>query len=274
MKLAFFGDVVGKPGRQAILDHLPDVRAQLGLDFVVVNAENAAGGFGLTESIAGEFFAAGADCLTLGDHAWDQREALTYIAREPRLLRPLNYPEVADAPGKGAHLFVLPDGRRVGVVQAQGTVFMKQLLDNPFAAVDTALDGMPLSTVADAVIVDMHCEATSEKMAMGHHCDGRASLVVGSHTHVPTADHMILSGGTAYQSDAGMCGDYDSVIGMQKDNSVARFLTQLPGKRYEPALGEGTLCGTFVETDDASGLARCVEPIRVGGRLSELMPQL
>ncbi len=272
MRLAFFGDVVGKPGRQAVLDLLPDARARLSLDFVVVNAENAAGGFGLTEAIANEFFAAGADCLTLGDHAWDQREAMTYIEREPRLLRPLNYPKGANAPGQGAHLFVLPDGRRVGVIQVQGTVFMKQLLENPFAAVDLALDEMPLGSVADAVIVDMHCEATSEKMAMGHHCDGRASMVVGSHTHVPTADHMILAGGSAYQSDAGMCGDYDSVIGMQKDNSVNRFLTQMPGRRYEPAVGEGTLCGLFVETDDATGLARRVEPIRTGGRLSNSVP--
>ena len=268
MKLAFFGDVVGKPGRQAVVDYLPQVRRDLELDFVVVNAENAAGGFGLTEAIAEEFFGAGADCLTLGDHAWDQREALTYIQRETRLLRPINYPPAAEAPGKGSALFVLPDGRRVGVIQAQGIVFMKQLLENPFGVVDKALDEMPLGMVADAVIVDMHCEATSEKMAMGHYCDGRASMVVGSHTHVPTADHMILSGGTAYQTDAGMCGDYDSVIGMQKDNSVKRFATQLPNKRYEPALGEGTLCGLFVETDDATGLAVKVEPIRIGGRLA------
>ncbi|MGB0262081.1 MAG: TIGR00282 family metallophosphoesterase, partial [Henriciella sp.] len=190
MKIAFFGDVVGKPGRRAVLEHLPDVKARLGLDFVIVNAENAAGGFGLTEAIAEEFFAAGADCLTLGDHAWDQREALTYIAREPRLLRPLNYPASADAPGRGSNLFTLPDGRRVGVIQVQGTVFMRQILDNPFATIDRELNEMPLGLVADAVIVDMHCEATSEKMAMGHFCDGRASLVVGSHTHVPTADHM------------------------------------------------------------------------------------
>ena len=272
MKLAFFGDVVGKPGRQAIGDHLAHVKTRLGLDFVVVNAENAAGGFGLTEAIAEELFAAGADCLTLGDHAWDQREALTFITREARLLRPVNYPAGANAPGAGTGLFVLPDGRRVGVIQVQGTVFMKQILENPFAAVDTALDAMPLGMVADAVIVDMHCEATSEKMAMGHFCDGRASLVVGSHTHVPTADHMVLENGTAYLSDAGMCGDYDSVIGMQKDNSIDRFVTQLPGRRYEPALGEGTLCGVYVETDPKTGLAAKVAPIRVGGRLSEIWP--
>lgn len=272
MRLAFFGDVVGKPGRAAVIDYLPDVRRRLGLDFIVVNAENAAGGFGLTRQIAEEFFTAGADCLTLGDHAWDQREMLTYIEREPRLLRPLNYAPASQAPGKGAQLYTLPDGRRVGVIQLQGNVFMRQALACPFAEADRALDQMPLGSVADAIIIDMHCEATSEKMAMGHHCDGRASLVVGSHTHVPTADTMILSQGTAYQTDAGMCGDYDSVIGMQKEMSLYRFVTQLPGERYQPALGEGTLCGTFVETDDRTGLALRIEPVRIGGRLSPQVP--
>lgn len=272
MRIAYFGDVVGRPGRQAVIDYLPGVRRDLNLDFVVVNGENAAGGFGLTAKIAEEFFDAGADCLTLGDHAWDQREALTYIEREERLLRPVNYPEAANAPGKGANLYTLDDGRRVGVVQALGTVFMKIALDNPFAATDRALDSLPLGTVADAVIVDIHCEATSEKMAMGHFCDGRASLVVGSHTHVPTADHQILPAGTAYLTDAGMCGDYDSVIGMRKENSIERFLTQLPGSRYQPAEGEGSLCGVFVETDDATGNAIRIEPIRMGGRLAETMP--
>ena len=269
MRIAFFGDVVGKPGRQAVIDHLPRLRADLRLDFVIVNGENAAGGFGLTEKIAEEFFAAGADVLTLGDHAWDQRDTLTYIQREDRLLRPLNYPEGADVPGRGAHLYTLPDGRRIGVVQLQGNVFMRQTLANPFAAADAALDSMPLGSIADAVIVDMHCEATSEKMAMGHHCDGRASLVVGSHTHVPTADTMILSGGTAYQTDAGMCGDYDSVIGMKKETSLARFRTQLMTERYQPAVGEGTLCGCVIETDDATGLSIKIDQLRIGGRLSE-----
>jgi metallophosphoesterase (TIGR00282 family) len=273
MRLAFFGDVVGRPGRQAVEDYLPGLRRDLKLDFVVLNGENAAGGFGLTARIAEEFFAAGADCLTLGDHAWDQREALTFIQRESRLLRPINYPAAANAPGKGANLFTLADGRRVGVIQSLGTVFMKLTLDNPFTATDAALDSLPLGTVADAVIVDMHCEATSEKMAMGHFCDGRASLVVGSHTHVPTADHQILPAGTAFLTDAGMCGDYDSVIGMRKENSIERFATQLPGTRYQPAEGEGSLCGVFVETDDATGLAERVEPIRIGGRLSQTLPQ-
>ena len=274
MKLAYFGDVVGKPGRNAVLEHLPQLKARLGLDFVAVNSENAAGGFGLTGAIAEEFFAAGADCLTLGDHAWDQREALTYIEREDRLLRPVNYPSAANAPGKGANLYTLPDGRRVGVLLVQGTVFMKQALDNPFQAADLALEAMPLGTVADAVIVDIHCEATSEKMAMGHYCDGRASLVVGSHTHIPTADHQILPEGTAYLTDAGMCGDYDSVIGMKKENSIERFATQLPGSRYQPAEGEGTLCGVYVETDDATGLAKQMTPLRIGGRLSQIEPSV
>lgn len=274
MRLAYFGDVVGRPGRQAVLDHLPRLKTELRLDFVVVNAENAAGGFGLTGAIADELYAAGADCLTLGDHAWDQREALTYIEREDRLLRPLNYPAAANAPGKGANLYTLPDGRRVGVGLIQGTVFMKQTLDNPFQAADQALEAMPLGTVADAVIIDIHCEATSEKMAMGHYCDGRASLVVGSHTHVPTADHQILSAGTGYLSDAGMCGDYDSVIGMKKENSIERFATQLPGVRYQPAEREGTLCGVFIETDEASGLAARIEPLRIGGCLSQTAPEV
>ncbi len=274
MKLAFFGDIVGKPGRKAVLEQLPGLKRRLELDFVVLNAENAAGGFGLTEAIAQDFFDAGADCLTLGDHAWDQREMLVHIEREPRILRPRNFPARASAPGRGSHLFELADGRRVGVVQVQGNVFMRDNLECPFAHADDALEEFPLGRVSDAVIVDIHCEATSEKMAMGHFCDGRASLVVGSHTHVPTADTMVLEKGTGYQSDAGMCGDYDSVIGMKKENSIYRFETQLPGQRYEPALGEGTLCGVFLETDDATGLARRVAPIRIGGRLHPCEPAL
>lgn len=272
MRLAFFGDVVGKPGRTAVTDHLPALKRALALDFVVVNAENAAGGFGLTEAIAEDFFNAGADCLTLGDHAWDQREMLGYIDREPRLLRPLNYPAQAAAPGRGASLFTTSDGRRVGVVQIQGNAFMRQTLENPFLSVDAALAELALGQVSDALVVDIHCEATSEKMAMGHYCDGRASLVVGSHTHVPTADTMILPRGTAYQTDAGMCGDYNSVIGMRADISLYRFETQMPGERYQPALGEGTLAGVFVETDDRTGLATRIEPLRVGGRLSPAQP--
>ena len=271
MRFAFFGDVVGRSGRDGLADHLPDLRRRLGLEFVIINAENAASGFGITENTARELFAAGADCLTLGNHSWDQREALTYIVREPRLIRPANYPALSDAPGRGAQVFDTESGHRVLVINLLGRVHM-DAMDDPFAAVDRELDACPLGSVADAVIVDMHCEATSEKMAMGHYCDGRASLVVGTHTHVPTADAQILNGGTAYQTDAGACADYDSVIGNQKEEPLRRFTTKISGGRYKPAEGPATVCGVFVETDPATGLALRVEPIRVGGRLAETIP--
>lgn len=272
MRFAFFGDIVGKTGRKAVEAHLPEIRERLELDFVVINAENAAAGFGITERIAEQLFGMGADVLTLGNHAWDQREALTYIDREPRLLRPANYP-VGSTPGKGANLFETPKGQRILVMNVMGNLFM-ETLDDPFAAVERELAGAPLGAVADAVIVDVHAEATSEKNAMGVFCDGRASLVVGTHTHVPTSDTRILPGGTAYQTDAGMCGDYDSVIGMDKEEPLRRFTTRMRTARFEPATGEATLCGVFVETDDATGLARRVEPIRAGGQLAESIPNL
>ncbi len=271
MRLAFFGDVIGRPGREALATHLPGLRRRLGLEFVVVNAENVAAGFGVTEKTAEELFDAGADCLTLGNHSWDQREALSYIEREPRLLRPLNYPRLSNAPGKGAWLYDAPGGKRVLVVSILGRVHM-DALDDGFSAVDRELEACPLGAACDALIVDMHCEATSEKMAMGHFCDGRASLVVGTHTHVPTADAQILPGGTAYQTDAGGCCDYDSVIGMDKQEAVRRFTTRLPGQRHTPATGPATVCGVFVETDPRTGLAKRIEPIRVGGRLAPHVP--
>ena len=271
MRLAFFGDVVGRSGRDGLADHLPRLRRSLGLDFVVVNAENAAAGFGITENTARQLFEAGADCLTLGNHAWDQKEALTYITREPRLIRPLNYPALSYAPGRGAQLFETESGRRVLVINLLGRVHM-EALDDPFSAVDRELEACPLGAAADVVIVDMHCEATSEKMAMGHFCDGRASLVVGTHTHVPTADYQILPGGTAYQTDAGACADYDSVIGNQKEEPLRRFTTRVSGGRFKPAEGPATVCGLYVEVDDATGLALRIEPIRVGGRLAPTVP--
>ncbi len=245
--------------------------ATLRIDFTIVNAENAAGGFGITEVTARELFEAGADCLTLGNHSWDQKEALTYIVREIRLIRPLNYPRMARAPGRGAQLFEAPRGLRILVINLLGRVHM-DALDDPFAAVDEALSACPLGDAADAVVVDMHAEATSEKMAMGHFCDGRASLVIGTHTHVPTADAQILDGGTAYQTDAGACADYDSVIGNHKEEPLRRFTTRISGGRYKPAEGPATVCGVLVETDDKTGLARSIEPIRVGGRLSQATP--
>jgi hypothetical protein len=271
MRLGFFGDVVGRAGRAAVAEHLPRVRTELELDFVVVNGENAAGGFGITPSTAQEIFDAGADCITLGNHSWDQSEALTYIGREQRLLRPYNYPKTLQIPGRGSQLFTTPAGQRVFVIQIHGSAFM-EALDDPIQGVATALEEAPLRQVADAIIVEIHAEATAEKYIMGHFCDGRVTLVAGAHTHVPTADAQILPGGTAYITDAGMCGDYDSVIGMKKAPIVQRAATRLPTERKTPAEGPATLCGVFVESDDKTGLAIGIEPIRIGGRLSESMP--
>src|SRR5450755_3381278 len=259
MRFAFFGDVVGRSGRDGLADHLPSLRKRLGLEFVIVNAENAAAGFGITESTARELFDAGADALTLGNHSWDQKEALTYIVREPRLIRPLNYPALSDVPGRGAQLFETERGRRVLVINLLGRVNM-DALDDPFAAVDRELAACPLGEAADAIVVDMHAEATSEKMAMGHFCDGRVSMVVGTHSHVPTADAQILPGGTAYQTDAGACASYDSVIGNDKVEPLRRFTKKMPTGRFTPATGPGTLCGVFVETN-GKGLAARVEPV-------------
>ena len=272
MRLAFFGDVVGRSGREGLAEHLPPLRRRLGIDFVVVNAENAAAGFGVTEATARDLYAAGADCLTLGNHSWDQKEALTYIVREPRLIRPLNYPALSDAPGRGAQLFETQGGARILVINVLGRVHM-DALDDPFSAVDRELVACPLGESVDAIVVDMHAEATSEKMAMGHFCDGRASLVVGTHSHVPTADCQILPGGTAYQTDAGACADYDSVIGNQKEEPLRRFTTRISGGRLKPADGPATVCGLLVETDKSTGLATRIEPIRIGGRLSEAIPE-
>jgi 2',3'-cyclic-nucleotide 2'-phosphodiesterase len=271
MRLGFFGDVVGRAGRAAVAEHLPRVRARLELDFVVVNGENAAGGFGITPSTAQEIFDAGADCITLGNHSWDQSEALTYIGRETRLLRPYNYPKTLQIPGRGSQLFTTPAGQRVFVIQIHGSAFM-EALDDPIQGVATALEEAPMRQVADAIIVEIHAEATAEKYIMGHFCDGRVTLVAGAHTHVPTADAQILPGGTAYITDAGMCGDYDSVIGMKKNPIVQRAATRLPTERKTPAEGPATLCGVVVESDDKTGLALSIEPIRIGGRLSEAMP--
>lgn len=265
MKILFLGDIVGRAAREAVLDELPSLRRDMNLDFVVANGENAAGGFGITEAIADNLFDAGVDVITLGNHAWDQRETLTHIDREPRLLRPANFP--AHTPGKGAGLFTTAGGAQVLVVTVQGRLFM-ETLDDPFAAVERELAACPLADANDAVIVEIHGEASSEKMAMGHFCDGRASLVVGTHTHVPTADAQIFDGGTAYQTDVGMCGDYDSVIGMEKEEPMRRFLTRMRGGHFTPAMGPVTLCGIVVETGP-DGLAVSARPFRHGGRLEQ-----
>ncbi len=263
MRILFLGDVVGREAREAVLRRVPHLRKQLNLDAVIVNGENAAGGFGITPAIAEAFFEAGVDVITTGNHAWDQSEIQTYIEQEHRLLRPLNFP--AGTPGRGVGLYQI-GGKNILVVNVMGQLFMESL-DCPFAAVERALAQSPLRDVADFIVIDIHAEASSEKMAMGHFCDGLVSLVVGTHTHTPSADTQILPGGTAYQTDAGMCGDYDSVIGMQKEEALGRFLTKMRRGRLQPASGPPSLCGVVVELDPASGLARHVAPFREGGRL-------
>lgn len=269
MRILFLGDVVGRTGRKAISDHLGRLRVEWRLDFIVVNGENATGGNGLNRGHAQGILDAGADCITLGDHAFDQRDMMTAITQESRIIRPLNY--APKAPGVGARMFTAQNGQKVFVAQALGQVFMKRPFADPFSALDAELKKAPLGGLADAVIVDFHAEATSEKVAMGHWLDGRASLVVGTHTHVPTSDTQILAHGTAVQSDAGMCGDYDSVIGMEKLEPMRRFVTGMSKGRFTPAEGEATLSGVFIETDK-SGKAIQALPVRVGGRLSQAGP--
>jgi metallophosphoesterase (TIGR00282 family) len=268
MRLLLCGDIVGRSGREVVVAHMPRLRRDLALDFVVANGENAAHGFGITDKICAELYAAGVDVITTGNHVWDKREIIPYIDGDPRLLRPVNFPP--GTPGKGHGVFALADGRKLMVVNAMARLFM-DAIDDPFAGVDGLLADYPLGSV-DAILVDFHGEATSEKMSMGHFCDGRVSAVVGTHSHVPTADAQILPHGTAYMTDAGMCGDYDSVIGMQKEAAVTRFVRKMPGERLQVAEGEGTLCAAFIETDDATGLARRIAPLRLGGRLQPHWP--
>jgi hypothetical protein len=269
MRILFIGDVVGRSGRNIVLERLPDLIAAWKLDLVALNGENAAGGFGITEAIYQELLDAGVDVVTGGNHSWDQKETLVFIDRAPKLLRPLNFPP--GTPGRGSALIEARNGARVLVINAMGRIFMDPL-DDPFAAIDRELTACALGSGADAIIIDIHAEATSEKQAMGYFADGRASLVVGTHTHAQTTDHRILPGGTAFISDVGMTGDYDSIIGMAKDEPLNRFLRRIPQARFEPATGPATLCAVAVETDDTTGLARHVGLVRLGGRLEEARP--
>jgi metallophosphoesterase (TIGR00282 family) len=264
MRLLFLGDVLGRSGRNAVYETLPSLRERLAADFVIVNGENAAGGFGITETIFQDLLDAGADVITTGNHVWDQREALVFISRQRRLLRPLNFP--AGTPGGGAGLFKAANGADVLVLNVQGRVFMEPL-DDPFQAVEREASACPLKLGADVIFVDMHAEASSEKQAMGAAFDGRVTAVIGTHTHVPTADARVLPAGTAYITDAGMCGDYDSIIGMDKGEPLRRFTTRIPSSRFTPALGPATICGALIEVDDATGLALSIEPIREGAPL-------
>jgi metallophosphoesterase (TIGR00282 family) len=271
VRLLYLGDIFGRTGRTAVVEHLPSLRQGLKLDFVVVNGENAAGGFGINASIAEDLFDAGVDCITTGNHAFDQREEYGLYDEERRLLRPANFPR--SNPGRGAGLFETRDGYRVLVIQVHGQRFMAPM-DDMTPAIERELEGATLGREADAIIVDVHAEATSEKGVIGHWLDGQVSLVVGSHTHIPTADTQILPGGTAFQTDAGMCGDYDSVIGMEKSVPIDNLITKMRTARMQPAAGPATVCGVFVETDPRTGLAVHAAPVRVGGRLAQTLPTL
>ncbi len=266
MKILMCGDVMARAGREAVIEHLPALRQSLGLDFVLLNGENAAGGFGITGDICRTFYETGVDAITLGNHAWDQREAISYIEGDAKLIRPANCPP--GTPGRGSGLYTLADGRKVFVVQVICRLFM-DAMDDPFAAIERELAPYRLGATVDAVIVDIHGEASSEKQALGRFVDGRASLAAGTHTHVPTADHMVLPGGTAYMTDIGMCGAYNSIIGMEIGSVIERFVRKMPGKRWEPVMDDATLAAVYVETDDKTGLATKVAPVRLGGVLSQ-----
>jgi 2',3'-cyclic-nucleotide 2'-phosphodiesterase len=270
MRLLFLGDMVGRPGRVAVWERLPGLISDFRLDFVIVNGENAAGGFGITHEIFQQTIDAGADVVTTGNHVWDQREALTFAPREERFLRPANYPK--GTPGHGTGLFEARNGARVFVSNVMGRVFMHPELDDPFRAIEEQLASCPLGEQVDVAVLDFHAEATSEKMCMGHFVDGRMSLVVGTHTHQPTADHQILNGGTGYITDVGMCGDYDSSLGFDKEEPLNRFLSKVPRGRFEAASGEATICGVGLEISDRTGLAEKIAPLRLGPRLEETVP--
>jgi metallophosphoesterase (TIGR00282 family) len=269
MRLLFIGDIVGRAGRKVVAELLPGLRERWALDCVIINAENSAGGFGITEAILEDLLDAGADAVTLGNHAFDQKDALVFINRQPRLIRPLNFPK--GTPGRGAALVRLKNGADVLVINAMGRVFMTEL-DCPFRAIDNELTACALKQGADAILIDFHAEATSEKQALGLFVDGRASVVVGTHTHTPTSDERVLPAGTAYMSDAGMTGDYNSVLGMDSEEPLNRFLTRIPRERFEPSNGPGTLSGLAVEIDDATGLALWARGVRIGGVLQPSPP--
>lgn len=268
MRILFVGDVMGRSGRDAIAKHLPTLKKDLKIDAAIVNGENSAHGVGITEAICKELYEQGADCVTTGNHVWDQREIIPYIARDPKLLRPLNFPK--GTTGNGAYLHTTDEGDKILIVNAMCRLFMESI-DCPFQAMDELLKDYQLGRNVDAIFVDLHGEATSEKSAFGHYFDGRITAVVGTHTHMPTADQMVYRGGTGYQSDAGMTGDYDSVIGVRKDISIHRFVRKTPSERMVPADGEATLCGTFIETN-AKGLTTRIEPVIVGPRLHNRIP--
>lgn len=271
MKILFLGDVVGRNARDAVIALLPEVRRKYNLDAIIVNVENAAHGFGVTAQICDDFYKAGADCLTTGNHVWDQREILAYIDRDPKLLRPLNYPQ--GTPGKGFYILQTAKGEKILIANLMARLFM-DTLDDPFAAADKLCREHRLGKDVNAIFVDFHGEASSEKMALAHYLDGRASFVVGTHTHVPSADARIFPKGTGYMTDAGMCGPYDSVIGMDAQLAVNRFVRKVPGDKLFPADGPVSVCGVMATIDGKTGLCTRVEPFRQGGSVQQALPEV
>ena len=265
MNILILGDIVGPSGREALVKTLPNLIKKKELDFVIVNGENAAdSGVGITKKNTEEFFKAGTDVITSGNHIWDEKETMEFITSEKRLLRPENL--IKGSPGVGFGIFNSKNNKKVAVINLMGNIFMKNCED-VFEAAKKFIQMVKLKRDADFIIVDLHGEITSEKMAMGYLFDGKATMVVGTHTHVPTSDHRIMEKGTAYQTDIGMCGDYNSVIGMNRDNSLKKFLKDSSVKKHYPALGEATISGLMVQADDKTGLAKKIEPIIVGGVL-------
>ena len=265
MRIFFLGDIVGKSGRLAVIKNLKIILEKKKIDFVIVNGENASDqGVGITETISNDLFNSGVDVITTGNHVWDQKETANHIEREKRLLRPENIS--SNSPGKGFGIYESRNGFKVGVLNLMGNVFMKKC-DDVFKTAEIFKNKYKLKEDYDFLVVDFHGEITSEKMAMGYFFDGKATIVFGTHTHVPTSDHRIMEKGTAYQTDVGMCGDYNSVIGMNKDNSLKKFLKDPTATTHYPSLGEATISGLLVIADDKTGLANKVEPILLGGSL-------
>ena len=258
MKIIFIGDIVGKNAREAVIKIIPDLRSKYQSDVIICNAENAAAGYGLTKKIALDLFDIGVDAITLGNHAWDQREMLSYIEECPKIIRPINYPK--GVPGRGEYKFVLEDGRSIIVIQVMLRLFMNMSLDDPFALAKGRLQSEFIGSTCNGILIDMHGEATSEKNAFGHYVDGKVTAVLGTHTHIPTADAKILQNGTAYQTDVGMSGDYNSVIGMDKENPIHGFTKGYRSEgRFTPANGKGKLCGVYIKSNDTTGLAEKIE---------------
>ncbi|MDR0968496.1 MAG: TIGR00282 family metallophosphoesterase [Holosporaceae bacterium] len=266
MRILILGDVSGRSGREAVLNRLPDFKKKQSVDFVVIDVDNAAHGFGITPDMARQFFEVGADVLTGGNHLFDQKDALALLQKEKRLLRPANMPDCVS--GSGVLETTTADGRKIVAVHLIGRAGISFLSDNPFVCADKILAKYQIGKNVDAIVVDFHAEMTSEKVALGYYLDGRVSAVVGTHTHIPTADERILTGGTAFQTDVGMCGNYDSIIGVSK-TLIERFVKGYSYQKLSPAMGEATFCGLLVDTDDKTGLAASVKAIRIGGFLSE-----